>query len=207
MIDRTHSANLVLDGLPLLEDYRTEGKGLTYHISGEHNQKADGPDADRDDVQSSFDHNGDSDTWVFALAPTSPTLTVEGPTVCNSEDYHFGRVICLDCPDDRYDPAFKPFLFRTHAREHLEKFPRHHITFWCFRHDHYVSGTEFTGRTIEHGGRRPKAGAPRGNLNALRTGKRVADSTIRKFFDELPDDQKPLAAKTLRRIAHRRNGV
>ena len=46
--------------------------------------------------------------------------------------HHFGRFLCLHCPDDRYVPPYRPLRLESHILEHLRANPGHEVRFYCF---------------------------------------------------------------------------
>lgn len=59
---------------------------------------------------------------------------VDGYIGQGSPGRHFGRWLCLNCPNARHEPPLQPFRLPIHIREHRERFPTHVFAWWCWDH-------------------------------------------------------------------------
>ncbi|KKK54924.1 hypothetical protein LCGC14_3079770, partial [marine sediment metagenome] len=46
--------------------------------------------------------------------------------------HHFGRYLCVHCPDDRFVPPYRPLRLDSHILQHLGDNPGHEVRFYCF---------------------------------------------------------------------------
>lgn len=99
---------------------------------------------------------------------------------------HRGIYTCLDCESQQTPGQVLWFPLPHHAKNHHSKYPDHLITYACITHDtthsyYYMTGRKIVGR----GGRRPGAGAPKGNMNALKHGQRVKDREVKSLLADV----------------------
>ena len=140
-----------------------------------------------------------SDTLVILLATPGPLEQDEAEADCR------GFIICLACPRDWNDPPFLSFSMLSHIRLHLRRQPGHTLVMHCRDHEgkHHSVANLLRANGIHvarttWGGARLGAGAPKGNLNALRTGTRTQDAAIREYMADLDVQNRLSAAIFLR---------
>lgn len=135
------------------------------------------------------------DTLSILLANSRPLDEDEAGLDCH------GHIICLACPREWNDPPFLAFSMLSHIRLHLRRQPGHPLVMYCRdphdgKHHSVANLLRANGIDVPRttwGGARPGAGAPKGNLNALRNGSRSQDTAIREYMADL-DVQNRLSA-------------
>lgn len=116
---------------------------------------------------------------------------------------HRGVYMCLECTSQQRPGERLFFPLPHHAKDHHAKYPDHLITYACIVHGtthsfYYMTGRKIVGR----GGRRPGAGAPGGNMNALKHGQRVADHEVKHLLADVGES--PARARIVRFLKKRR---